>query len=88
MTFDDDLFDCEIIVERAGRNQFDRYELAAFLGVHPHSIWRMVHDGDIPGPRRYEHHEESLGHSGGKMAIWTCGQVAQILLKRRRRVDA
>lgn len=78
--FDDDLFDAEVIVGRAGCARFAKEELAALLGMAVQSIWRLVALGTIPEPAI----REDLPGKGRVRAYWTCAQATEILAERRR----
>ena len=78
--FDSDQFDVEVIADRLSASEFDRHTFAQALGVHEAHIWRMVTDGYISKPYRYE-----LTNNNLRVAYWTAEQVAQALADREKR---
>ena len=84
IVYDADLYDAEIQVERTGRACFDKVALASVLGISVKSVNKLKTRGKIPDPDHYEDIVVERGLNGGKRAIWTNAQVAQILAGRAR----
>lgn len=89
-TWDPDLFDAELTVERTGHGSFDKDELADLLGLSAGSLNTMRLRGHVPAPDHYLNPDGSTCDvpGGHRRAIWTTRQAARMLLRadgRRRK---
>ena len=76
-----DAMDLEIMAERLS-GDYDRWALAAELGISQKSVWRMVYDGSLERP---DHLEQTPDNH--PRAIWTAEQVARMMLRENRQTE-
>lgn len=90
VTYDPDLFDAGLAVERSPCAVFDKVALAELLGIAPTSLGTLIARGKIPAPDHYQ--DPDGGYSGGpgahRRAVWTPEQAAQVLAQRREDENA
>ena len=77
-TYDANLFDAQIEVERMGLAQFYVSDLAKALGVAATSVFVMVKRGTAPKPDYFAPNDY-----GSPRAVWLPQTVAQALAHRR-----
>lgn len=81
MIFDDDLFDAEILVERADLAEFSTSGLAALLGITNDGVYKLVRRGVIPRP-------SIAAVMGYEEQRWSKAQAVEILAARLRKAAA
>lgn len=78
ITYDPDLFDACVLLERRGPARYSRDDLAALLGLSRKSIHNMVSRGNLRAPDIAEDEPTN----GGTQVYWSKALAARILVDR------